>query len=71
MVGRIAKLLGLKTAEYGLFLLGQSPYSLKQVTVFHYKRKATDKIQEYLDAARKVPVEESPTEEFDLNAAYL
>ena len=61
MVGRIANQLGLKTTEYWTFLLGQSQHSLKQVTVFHYKRKAADRIQEFLDAARKVPVEESPT----------
>ena len=56
MVGRIANQLGLKTAEYGIFLLSQSPHSLKQVTVFHYKRKAAVKIQDFLDVARKVPV---------------
>jgi phage anti-repressor protein len=72
MVGRVANKLGLKIAEYGMFLLSQSPHNrLKQVTVFHYKRKAADKIREFLDAARKIPVEESPLGEFDLSAAYL
>ena len=72
MIGRIANKLGLKTTEYGMFLLAQSPYNkLKQVIVFHYKRRAADRIQEFLDAARNVPGEESPTEEFDLSAAYL
>jgi phage anti-repressor protein len=72
MVGRIANELGLKIAEYGMFLLSKSQHSLKQVTVFHYKRKAADKIQEFLDDVRKLPAEDTPlTEEFALDAAYL
>jgi hypothetical protein len=49
----------------------QSPHSLKQITVFHYKRKAADRITEFLDTARRVSFEESQTVEFDLSAAYL
>jgi phage anti-repressor protein len=70
----IANELGLKTAEYGMFLLTQSPHSLKQVTTFHYKRKAVDIIGEFLDAASytKIPDEEVLLEgEFNLSTGYL
>jgi hypothetical protein len=71
MVGRIANELGLKTEEYGMFLLSKSPYSLKQVTTFQYKRKMVDRIREFHDAVRHAPVDIPPEEEFDLDAAYL
>jgi hypothetical protein len=70
MVGRIANQLGLKIEEYGMFLLSQSPHSLKQVTAFHYRRKAADRIREFLDAVKKAPIEDVP-KEFNLDAAYL
>jgi hypothetical protein len=71
MVGRIANEFGLKIEEYGVFLLSKSLYSTKQVTAFHYKRKAADKIRELLDAVRYAPDDSPPAEEFDLNAVCL
>jgi hypothetical protein len=73
-IGYIARKLGLETVEYGIFLLTQSLYSLKQVTTFHYKRKAVDRIREFLDAANytKMPDEEVLLEgEFNLSVGYL
>jgi hypothetical protein len=71
IVGRIAKRLELKTEEYGIYLLGKSPYSLKQVTVFHYKRRAANRIVEFLDAVRGPSATDAPLiGEFDLSGIY-
>jgi phage anti-repressor protein len=71
MVGRTADALGLKIEEYGMFLLSQNPCSLKPVTAFHYRRKAADRIQEFLDAIHRASLDAPPSDEFDLDAAYL
>lgn len=39
MIGRIAKQLNLKTAEFGVTVLDKSPYSPKQVETFRYNEK--------------------------------
>jgi phage anti-repressor protein len=59
MVGRLANEFGLKTEEYGKFVLDKSPYSVKQVTAFRYKEQTANKIKEFLHVMRKTPVEES------------
>lgn len=51
-VGRIANELGLKTSEYGIYVLDKSPYSAKQVESFRYNDKGRAAIM----AALKVSV---------------
>jgi phage anti-repressor protein len=59
MVGYIANEFGLKTEEYGKFVLEKSPYNTEQITTFRYKGQAVDKIKEFLQIMRKKLVEES------------
>lgn len=50
-VGRIANELGLKTAEYGMYVLDKSAYSSKQVETFRYFEKAIDVISSAINKA--------------------
>lgn len=50
-VGRIAKELGLKTAEFGISVLDQSAYSSKQVETFRYFENAIDVISSAINKA--------------------
>ncbi|MCL6594568.1 MAG: hypothetical protein K6T31_11370 [Alicyclobacillus sp.] len=52
-VGRIANHLGLKTEEYGVYVLDKSPYCDKQVEAFRYNERGRARIIEYLQ--RTVP----------------
>lgn len=47
-VGRIANAHGLKTEEYGVFVLDKSRYSSKEVTSFRYNEKGKARIKEIL-----------------------
>ena len=47
-VGKIANANGLKTEEYGVFVLDKSRYSSKEVTSFRYNEKGKEKIREIL-----------------------
>lgn len=47
-VGKIANANGLKTEEYGVFVLDKSRYSSKEVTSFRYNEKGKAKIREIL-----------------------
>lgn len=47
-VGKIANAYGLKTEEYGVFVLDKSRYSSKEVTSFRYNEKGKAKIREIL-----------------------
>ena len=47
-VGKIANANGLKTEEYGVFVLDKSRYSSKEVTSFRYNEKGKTKIREIL-----------------------
>jgi hypothetical protein len=49
MVGRIANRYGLKTPEYGQYVLDKSPYSDKQVTAFRYNERGKARILEILE----------------------
>jgi phage anti-repressor protein len=72
MVERIAESLRLNTGEYGVFVLGESSRSEKRAAAFLYKRKAAEKIREFLDAVNSAPLEDIRLDdEFDLNGFYL
>ena len=47
-VGKIAHAYGLKTEEYGVFVMDKSRYSSKEVTSFRYNEKGKAKIREIL-----------------------
>ena len=47
-VGKIANAYGLKTEEYGVFVMDKSRYSSKEVTSFRYNEKGKTKIREIL-----------------------
>ena len=47
-VGKIANAYGLKTEEYGVFVMDKSRYSSKEVTSFRYNEKGKEKIREIL-----------------------
>ena len=47
-VGKIANAYGLKTEEYGVFVMDKSRYSSKEVTSFRYNEKGKDRIREIL-----------------------
>lgn len=49
-VGKIANANGLKTEEYGVFVMDKSRYSSKEVTSFRYNEKGKQKIKELLGA---------------------
>lgn len=48
LIGRIANQYGLKTPEYGEFVLDKSPYSDKQVSSFRYNARGKAKLLELL-----------------------
>ena len=48
-VGKIANANGLKTEEYGVFVLDKSRYSSKEVTSFRYNEKGKQRIKEILE----------------------
>ena len=47
-VGRIANAYGLKTEEFGIFVLDKSRYSSKEVTTFRYNEKGKARLKEIL-----------------------
>ena len=47
-VGKLANAYGLKTEEYGVFVMDKSRYSSKEVTSFRYNEKGKAKIREIL-----------------------
>lgn len=47
-VGKIANAYGLKTEEYGVFVMDKSRYSSKEVTSFRYNEKGKQRIREIL-----------------------
>lgn len=49
-VGAIANKLGIKTEEYGRWVMDKSPFSSKEVRTFRYFKNAVDKIREGLSA---------------------
>ena len=48
-VGKIANAYGLKTEEYGVFVMDKSRYSSKEVTSFRYNEKGKQRIKEILE----------------------
>ncbi len=48
-VGKIANAYGLKTEEYGVFVMDKSRYSSKEVTSFRYNEKGKARIREILN----------------------
>lgn len=48
-VGKIANTYGLKTEEYGVFVMDKSRYSSKEVTSFRYNEKGKQRIKEILE----------------------
>jgi prophage antirepressor-like protein len=50
-VGRIANAHGLKTEEYGVFVLDKSRYSSKEITTFRYNEKGKARLKEILATA--------------------
>ena len=49
-VGAVANKLGIKTEEYGHWVMDKSPYSSKQVRTFRYYGKAVDRLKEIITA---------------------
>ena len=49
-VGRIANAHGLKTEQYGVWVLDKSPYSNKEVNSFRYYESVVPEIRRFLDA---------------------
>ncbi len=47
-IGKLANANGLKTQEYGVFVLDKSRYSSKEVTTFRYNEKGKERIRELL-----------------------
>jgi len=47
-VGRLANLHGLKTPEFGIFVLDKSPYSAKEVEAFRYNQHGVERIGQIL-----------------------
>lgn len=47
-VGRLANAYGLKTEEFGIFVLDKSRYSSKEVTTFRYNEKGKARLKEIL-----------------------
>ena len=45
-VGRLANANGLKTAEYGVYVMDKSKYSTKEVENFRYNDKGVKALQE-------------------------
>ncbi|WP_438358402.1 BRO-N domain-containing protein [Alicyclobacillus sendaiensis] len=56
LVGRIANQYGLKTPEYGEFVLDKSPYSDKQVSAFRYNARGKAKLLELLGLQTDEPL---------------
>lgn len=54
-VGKIANTYGLKTEEFGVFVLDKSRYSSKEVTSFRYNEKGKAKIGEILRGIKEEP----------------
>jgi hypothetical protein len=52
-IGRLANLHGLKTPEYGRYVLDKSPYSAKEVETFRYNSRGVERIAEILGLAEK------------------
>ena len=48
-VGKLANAYGLKTEEYGVFVMDKSRYSSKEVTSFRYNEKGKQRIKEILE----------------------
>jgi len=48
-VGRLANLHGLKTPEFGIFVLDKSPYSAKEVEAFRYNQRGVERIGQILN----------------------
>jgi len=53
-IGRIANKYGLKTSEYGKWILDKSPYSSKQVRTFLYNEKGRQRLIDLLEQENKV-----------------
>ena len=49
-IGSVASKIGIKTEEYGHWVMDKSPYSSKQVRTFRYYRKAVDRLKEIITA---------------------
>ena len=45
MVGKLANSNGLKTEEYGIFVMDKSKYSAKEVSSFRYNEKGVKALQ--------------------------
>ncbi|MCL6488423.1 MAG: Bro-N domain-containing protein [Alicyclobacillus mali] len=56
LVGRVANQYGLKTPEYGEFVLDKSPYSDKQVSAFPYNARGKAKLLELLGLQTDEPL---------------
>ncbi|WP_346770213.1 Bro-N domain-containing protein [Alicyclobacillus mali (ex Roth et al. 2021)] len=56
LIGRIANQYGLKTPEYGEFVLDKSPYSDKQVSSFRYNARGKAKLLELLGLQTEEPL---------------
>jgi hypothetical protein len=60
LVEQIADNHGLKTEEYGKFVLSGSLCSERQVSAFRYNQKAADKIREILDGTPEATASMKP-----------
>ena len=52
-VGKLANANGLKTEEFGVFVLNKSRYSSKEVTTFRYNEKGKERIRELIAEQNK------------------
>jgi phage anti-repressor protein len=71
LVERIADDNGLKTEEYGKFVLIENPCGVRHFPTFHYNLRAAHKIREILDGAPKERAEETVKAGKPLFCKYL
>jgi phage anti-repressor protein len=70
-VEQIVNELRLRTDEYGMLVLGESPDG-KQMTTFQFRQKAMNKIREFLDALKlKSPSKDLPLEDVYFSGFFL
>jgi phage anti-repressor protein len=70
-VEQIVNELRLRTDEYGMLVLSESPDG-KQLTTFQFRQKAADKIREFLDALKlKSPSKDLPLEDVYFSGFFL
>jgi hypothetical protein len=71
LVEQVVNELGLKTDDYGMFILSENPDNGKQTVTFQYRAKAVGEIREFLDDMKSTSNDLLLDEEFDLSGFFL